>query len=189
MGWQEAGRLPINFAVRRPLSVALHAARLLKADAGTPQSLDRWLEHPGLPGLLNEARGISMYTAYSVPYLRWRYKEVPVASYGAVGVEQNGILLGLGIYRLKSSRLGVELRLCEALVRSRSDFNLLLRALRKSADGYDYLTLSGLSQWRAGLVSAKAGPVVTVNSLNFAAEGSLLQFQQWSPALGDLELF
>ncbi len=94
LGWQEAGRLPVNVKLARPFSMAF---KLVYKSAAFPLpekpgdgSVDRYLNHPGLPSLLacNDALyGINIISFHTVNSLRWRYQNVPVARYYAIAIE------------------------------------------------------------------------------------------------------
>ncbi len=125
LGWQEAGRLPVNVKLARPFSMAF---KLVYKSAAFPLpekpgdgSVDRYLNHPGLPSLLacNDALyGINIISFHTVNSLRWRYQNVPVARYYAIAIERLGTLKALLFYRIKHSGAGRELRVTDIFVES-----------------------------------------------------------------------
>jgi len=199
MGWTTAGKLPVKISLERPFHMLKN---VLLRPAGTPEeessSLSYYLDHPTLDTLLQEhlERLDKLATLTSRTYLRWRYKDVPVARYVAVGAEVNGLLTGLVIGRIKTSRLGRELRITDCFLKKDSDGKALKQRLRESKKhwGVDYVTVTGtVSATTEKLfpfyIKTSRGPVVTTRTLSLNNLESLTNFNQWSPVLGDLELF
>jgi N-acetylglutamate synthase-like GNAT family acetyltransferase len=200
MGWVEAGRLPVVLGIRRPLKMMLN---ILKSPKNLEQALpiedelNYYLQHPTVHSLLTSSMSLRIQTNLSVDYLKWRYQDVPVVRYVALGQEESGELTGLIIGRVKQSRLGRELRIAECFLRTGNSFNKLCERLRNfiALSGVDYCTVSGLStpeqQKMTGWfhIKMRLGPSVTIRSLSLNDLGILQNFSQWSPSLGDLELF
>ena len=199
MGWKEAGKLPIDLNVQRPWSMI---GNLLFHKDGTnsePQedNLRYFLEHPGIDLLVKGH--IEKYdkigTALSTSYLTWRYLDVPVANYLAVGDEHDGKLNGLVIGRIKQSRLGKELRITDAFLTENVNKKELMRKLAhvKKANKIDYTTISGTAKKNTGALgnglTASIGPIVTVRSLTMTDLHPFQRFMKWAPSIGDLELF
>ena len=138
-----------------------------------------------------------MITNISVPYLAWRYVDVPVAQYEAIRVGHNGQLTGLIIARIKATRLGRELRITDCFLRNDATDKELIKCLseKKREWSVDYTTLSGSvhinsKKILSGLKFRPAvGPTVTVRPLILSDLNGLKNFKNWSPSLGDLELF
>jgi N-acetylglutamate synthase-like GNAT family acetyltransferase len=199
MGWEEAGKLPI--LVRANLvKVALNLLGRKTEGAGEKTgSAAYFLKHPGLAGLLSDhslQTASSIVTNVSPEYLQWRYIQVPVATYVALGHENGTNLSGLIVARVKTTRLGRELRITDFFLASANDGRQLLTSLKvlQKEQAIDYTTISGTvppHNRRAlrGFMKLNAGPVVTIRNLNFDRYDELKQFKKWSPALGDLELF
>ena len=199
MGWTTAGRLPVKIGLERPLQMVKNALlRSPQTPVDERSSLAYYLDHPQLDGLLNDyleqLNKLSTHT--SAAYLRWRYKDVPVASYVGVGEEANGMLNGLIIGRIKPSRLGRELRITDCFLKKESQGKALKQSLAacKKQWGIDYVTVSGtLSTATEKLfpfrIKTTRGPIVTTRTLSLKNLEALTNFNQWSPALGDLELF
>jgi GNAT superfamily N-acetyltransferase len=199
MGWTTAGRLPVKISVERPFHMLKN---LLVPANGTSEeentSLAHYLDHPSLDVLLREhlAQIDKLSTLMSSTYLRWRYQAVPVARYVAAGAEENGALTGLIIGRIKPSRLGRELRVTDCFLKKESDGKTLLGRLKESQKKWnvDYITVSGTPSAAAEKlfpfrIKTTKGPIVTTRTLTLKDLGALTNFNQWSPALGDLELF
>jgi GNAT superfamily N-acetyltransferase len=199
MGWQEAGKLPIVMSVQKPLKMLTNVLfQNDKNNKDVKSQISYYLEHPQLPALIREHnRHSHVGTNVSVPYLKWRYLNVPVARYVAIGEEQGGELKGLLIARIKKSRLGQELRVTDCFIKPAHGVKGLMHKMRefKKLYGVDYSTISGLgSQDQKQMVGrfrwkAPFGPTVTIRSLSLTDLGILQNFNHWSPSLGDLELF
>lgn len=201
MGWIEAGRLPISFRIDRPFSMLKNLVAKPSFDAGSEVTgeLNHYLRHPGIEALISADRlkTNAMVSNVSVRYLQWRYCTVPVASYVAIGDEINGELNGLIIGRIKETRLGREFRITDFFQHPERNINGLSRKMKdfKRKWSIDYTTITGIpscngsknihSRWLKG----ELGPVVTVRALRTTNLGKLISFSNWSPSLGDLELF
>ena len=197
MGWEEAGKLPIRVGIRRPVNIV---SRLLGNRGGFVSEKENsklmyYIDHPKLNGLLkSHLMNVSIVTNISKQYLTWRYLEVPVANYVAIGSEQSGNLNGLIIGRIKQSRFGKELRITDCFLNEEVAVKDLIGQLKESRRtwGIDYTTISDTmhSSKVLGRFSVSAGgPRVTLRSLSMAELQNLKNFKSWSPSLGDLELF
>ncbi len=199
MGWEEAGKLPVSMRVEKPLSILLN---LVKQQPASPDQdrtkINYYLQHADLESLLVEhhQQQTKINTNTSVTYLKWRYGNVPVARYLAIGVEEGPVLMGLIIGRLKDTRLGRELRVTDYFLRKESKKKELMGKLKECMKEWDidYATLSGTLEDSFGnlfrsFYAVSVGPMVTVRSLSMTDLTILKNFNQWSPSLGDLELF
>jgi N-acetylglutamate synthase-like GNAT family acetyltransferase len=198
MGWVEAGRLPVSVRLRSPIRMAIN---MLKPSTANVNSVhikrnEELLMHPGLPELLRKHHlrvNKNFVTPVSVEYLQWRYVDVPVATYGFAALGE-GSLQALIIYRLKSSRRGVEMRVTDAIFESAeiadNVFELILE--KAALCRADYITTSALSTVRLfGPLGVRLnnGPIVTIRKVNDVPLDDLMRFRNWHPTLGDLELF
>lgn len=191
MGWKEAGRLPVRIFLC-DVSKALAASfRLRKAEQVEP--LTSLLGDGSIGEVLPRSRkayGQMLLTRYSKEYLWWRYGKVPVARYEGAFLK-HGDRVELAIYRFKKSRLGKELRIVDYFgedVCMSTDMVKLLKERAADAKAW-YLTLSGTRNHLTNGLVIHRGPVVTVRDIQFKKFADLFGFRQWSPSLGDLELF
>jgi GNAT superfamily N-acetyltransferase len=197
MGWVEAGRLPVRMRILKPFSMAVTAIRprencaRFQTTAGETAQL---LKHPGLAHLLATSSVKPLHTAHTPESLRWRYLDVPVTEYRAGGIVSGSELHALYLYRLKPSRLGIEFRLTDVFARhgsttARLQTNILQRARIERADyiTQDALRPSVINGFLSG--TGRIGPVVTVRSVALNSVTAFVNFSNWSPAIGDLELF
>ena len=199
MGWQEAGKLPIQVNIQRPLNIARNLLfnTVEDKDETEHKGLAYFLDHPTIESLLKShvEKYQKIGTLLSAAYLRWRYVDVPVASYVAVGDEQSGSLNGLVIGRIKQTRIGKEFRITELLVGEAADTSILRAKVNefRRINKIDYTTLSGAARGNTKAVgqglTAIVGPIVTVRSLSLTDLQPFDRFINWSPSLGDLELF
>ncbi len=201
MGWEEMGKLPITFEGARPLHMFKNLIFNSKPSNVVIDklSLTHYLDHPSLDTLLSNHKKLSgkFTTNYSVEYLRWRYLDVPVATYVANGLEIEGKLVALIIGRIKKSKFGKELRITECFLSDERHVNELAVKFNETKKNLkvDFITVSatGLRATKKIMrlfnFTLKAGPIVTARKLKLHDLESLFEFKAWSPTLGDLELF
>ena len=202
LGWNQIGILPISVKLVKPWQVFLNlVTRPGKPDVGgaADQSLERFLSRADLPSLLLASHRNfpeKLVTAHTVDSLQWRYAEVPVGSYFAFGVERLGALKGLCFCRVKRTVAGMELRITDIFVEHLKYHEDLRRELRDviRERKIHYVT-SGcfgandiLSGWLL-IKKKRLGPVVTARNIKLKNLKTLNEFSDWSPSLGDLELF
>ena len=197
MGWEEAGRLPVSFDIRRPLNLAanLMGWRASAVIADDEDSLPALLKRAGEVCALIEDHKLrdpaSMKTALSLDYLKWRYASVPVAKYMAI-TEGGDALNAFVIARVKASKAGRELRITECVEGKDCDHERLKGLIYKKAKSLrvDSITMSGLSKFQGRRLTLNRGPMVTLFDLSgYERFHELKLFKNWSPSLGDLELF
>lgn len=201
MGWVEAGKLPLRMSLERPFNLIRN---LISAKPHTDiekesASLEYYLKHPKLVALLDThySRMKTISTLGSPAYLIWRYMQVPVAHYIAIGEETGEELTGLILGRIKPTRFGRELRITDFFWNGNSngkELKMKVMEIKKSRE-VDYITITGTAESQSiNLLSslnfsAAIGPMVTLRSLQLASLDSFSNFNNWSPSLGDLELF
>jgi GNAT superfamily N-acetyltransferase len=198
MGWEKAGQLPVCVKLLQPLSMVVNMItnKNLEIANHDDGELRKFLMHPGLPKLLQmnqTALTDSLITPHSVDSLRWRYLSVPVAKYGASGIEDGSNLRSLFIYRVKSSRMGREFRVTDIFNEGNKTISDLKQLIIKTAysHGAHYITTSGFNPVLKGgfSLSRPIGPVVTVRNIAMSNLVEFQNFSRWKPSMGDLELF
>ncbi len=168
LGWRETGRLPVNVKLARPFSMAFKLVYKRAAfplpEKASDGSVDYYLNHTGLSSLLasNDAlHGISIISSHTLNSLRWRYQNVPVARYYAIGIERQGMLKALLFYRIKHSSAGRELRVTDTFVESTSYGPELARLLKTAVIEHqvEYITSGsfGLAKIASGWLALPAG--------------------------------
>ncbi|WP_296623695.1 GNAT family N-acetyltransferase [Marivirga sp.] len=187
MGWEEAGKLPIQISIKKPIKIAIaklkgkNETSFLELPNGAEYDLQKALNQ----FQFNFKESTVWGTAYSLNYLKWRYEEVPIIPYYA-HFNDNACV----IFRLKAGGLGVELRICDVFGQ-KQDIEQLLDEVYYQND-FDYMSISGFEPIKLpGILkqNKNLGPDVTIRTL---AEKDLTEFQgfnNWHPALGDLEVF
>jgi GNAT superfamily N-acetyltransferase len=201
MGWEKAGKLPVGLELIRPLKMLQSlAGNLGGAEVDKRQdSVSYFLNHESLPSLITQVQEKSKekyITAHSVKSLKWRYLDVPVEQYHAAGLETNNKLTGLFFYRIKSTRLGMEFRITDALMPDEGSLKSLKRILHDKVREHnaDYVTFGALTNVNAlsGFLSINQrmlSPIVTIRQIQNIDLNEFRIFNHWTPSLGDLELF
>jgi N-acetylglutamate synthase-like GNAT family acetyltransferase len=199
MGWIEAGKLPIRVSLERPFKMLWRAFSSQVEDETQSSPIEYYLKHPYLSDLLEiHNKRINTITTHGSPgYLNWRYLNVPVARYLAIGDEASNELRGLILGRIKQTRWGREMRITDFFWNGKGDGRALKQKLKemKKLWKIDYTTMSGVTSAESinlfsGLkFKGLIGPMVTLRSLQLNNLASFSNFQNWSPSLGDLELF
>lgn len=199
MGWETAGKLPITLKIINPIGMALSALKEPSANDTFASQVSSVLNHPGVDDLLDttSAADDKMITAYTRTSLIWRYVDVPIVKYHAFcDGDNSGTLESLVIYRMKPSKRGLELRITDAFIRPNSDLRTLRRKLKDEVrrQGAHFVTMASTSKEpliNDGLSFSRVqiGPIVTVRKVRYHFFDDLIQFNQWSPSTGDLELF
>lgn len=198
MGWEDVGKLPVRISVQRPFSIVKNFIKRnhSQADFG-PLEIAHYLQHPGLDSLLKGYQHKDCITTrVSKQYLNWRYFDVPVVNYVAIGEELGNELTGLIIGRIKDTRIGRELRVTDWFFNHEISVKELIRKLGywKRTAHVDYTTISGIDKKAKKVLpgfsfTASVGPMVTIRALRITDLDMLKNFNRWSPSLGDLELF
>jgi N-acetylglutamate synthase-like GNAT family acetyltransferase len=191
MGWEDAGRVPVQMTPIRILG-------MLKAALGNPSpvasaEVSNLLNDPAIDELIvsDKIHRRKIGTAYTTAYLKWRYLDVPVVKY--IGFRYtNGTERTCVIGRIKPSRLGNEFRITDFFSSEATISSGSWKELKRFATqaGADYLTSSGLAGERLSFgMTLKQGPITTIRNLNLRDNSQLSGFNHWAPSLGDLELF
>ena len=193
MGWQEAGKLPINLTVHRPFNMIRNLINHNGQITLQNNSIKYYLEHPGLQSLIGNELQLkkNIMTNTSKTYLKWRYVDVPVANYIAIGDEAGDELKGLIIGRIKNTRLGNEFRVTDFFLKENCSGEALLQQIKKNRKVWniDYSTIIGTGEDRQKdflkkfTLKVPIGPVVTVRPLGLTDLSSLKKFNKWSPSL------
>jgi N-acetylglutamate synthase-like GNAT family acetyltransferase len=200
MGWEEAGKLPIDVKLIRPFGMLMNLTHMrgVTQNAASGESVLKYLEHPSLPELLlsaTQSNQGSLATRHTLQSLRWRYHDVPVVKYYAGGITSGNTILGVFFYRIKPSKTGNELRVTDLYLESEKFAGDLNDVLLEKASVHQahYITISGCSKkFNLGFLSLKrmaVGPIVTIKNIGDNSLMMLRNFRSWNPTLGDLELF
>lgn len=177
MGWIKAGRLPIRLRFITPFEEFFFRNKVTQQIS--------WEE---LEKTYYESNKIhsAITTPKSINYLKWRYQQVPVATYQILKGEENEFV----IYRIKEGRLK-ELRVVEYLSDKQQVSKTLWIQIKIAASKHHarVITLSGKTNNFKKGVLLNVGPIVTIRQVSRDLPNELFLFKNWSPSLGDLELF
>jgi GNAT superfamily N-acetyltransferase len=170
MGWETLGRMKLY------VKPVLGLKSIVEKDKGLVKELD---------AIDTKYIGTSLVTHITPAFLQWRYTQNPNISYQTLKVEHNGTPDTI-VYRLKAGRLGLEFRICEQFGEaSGSIFQKQLVKVAR-ASGARLITsarpLPGLLT-----IGLNRGPEITIRKLSSLHNS--LTFSQWSPTLGDMEVF
>lgn len=202
LGWAEAGKLPIQMKMIKPVSMMVDVVLGKKTGQSSVQkkdeSIDHYLNNKGLPALIsqnNALYGSHVITEHTVDTLNWRYANVPVAEYHAGGVEDEE-LRALFFYRIKHTFAGKELRITDVFLSDRKYVQQLKHILDKKVQEHniDYVTsgsfgIANLLGTNMLVLKRKAGPTVMIHNIMLPDLSNFAAFEGWSPSFGDLELF
>lgn len=216
MGWQPVEQLPVRISPVRPLRFLLGMRGARSANASGPATavVSTGAARPSPSCPLLTAREVlagtdevadllarstvpeRIHTALSPRYLTWRYADVPDLDYRAVTVRRDGQLVGLGLGRVRARASLTELTLGDVVVAAgdRRSARAVLLAARHS--GVDHVALHaprGSEVERValpcGYVAAPGRGIGLVANPLPGCPGGVLDAEQWSLSLGDLEVF
>jgi GNAT superfamily N-acetyltransferase len=197
MGWLKADKLPVRIAFVQPLKMVSSMLSGPIGEANVPNefSLDAIFQKSDFASLVERSRSQSddFRTPHTEASLRWRYRDVPIASYHALSIGA-GRLEAVIFFRLKPGRLGREFRITDALVDGDCSRQAIFEAIKRAALKCDAHFVSISQKLMSSLlgafaVRAKVGPIVTIRPLATNRPDDFVHFSHWSPSLGDLELF
>lgn len=202
MGWSLVGRHPVRVS---PTFRMLLAITGIRKSSWNPDTLTEYLVGPlelyrkPLEELVRaqalETRD-RLTTDLSVDYLKWRYADVPVTRYYWLNdFDQDATYCVF--FRPKVTPYGLEARIVDVVADpDRVARRRLLDQLSLLRRKFDFLSVAGAPPsinrllYRCGFSpSLSVGPRVTARNLNLENSTFLLNFGQWKPTLGDLELF
>jgi GNAT superfamily N-acetyltransferase len=173
LGWSSLGRLPIR------LNPVLNGRVVTKETVSNASSLTI--------GSFEFPSSDRLTTHYSTRYLQWRYADNPNADYHLLQNKHDNPDY-LVFYRLKKFSLGIEFRVCDAILLSPQAGQEMNRHIKRTARQTRSILISGMDRYNSNsLLRLPAGPIVTVNNLSNTIKP--LNFQTWNPSLGDLEMF
>jgi predicted acetyltransferase len=196
MGWNEAGKLPINICIGAPLGI--FSGSRVNGQPDDDSSMSQLLTLQGLDSVINQYKRDNqsqLITDYSKSYLQWRYLQVPVVKYHAIFIEKDNSCIAFAIFRIKKSLLGKEMRITELMCPDESVIPSMRKLIRRKANEHQatfITTATGTTTDVLGwmrLTDIRVGPVVTVKNIFEMQMNMLNRFCSWQPSIGDLELF
>lgn len=192
MGWSIAGRLPLYLGrgSLAPRFFSLEKAAAFYKEHSIDTAIKSLKSSWALPG-----DSIFLHTPLDYKYLSWRYRDCPVATYGAV-IEPGKFGF---IFRLKKLNRFIELRICEIWTEpgftdprpAKSAFKKLVKMIRPAmvSCGASPLFMKGKKHITGLIGPFKKGPVITIRPLATDNLNNFNKFSKWQPSLGSMELF
>jgi len=184
MGWGEVDKLKIRIIPANPLNwLDVKQTRHYKINNNSSNSQ--------IAGLILKYNNLKagenkLFTLKSPEYLAWRYENNPLQKYEVKG-DRDFYLAGY----IKEHKYFKELRITEHIYFDDSGLQKINRAVKEFSKkfGAHIITSTGLNP---GLgFSGNYGPVLTLRDVNLDSnlKQELLQLNNWSYTIGDLELF
>ncbi len=184
MGWKEVSKLKIRIKPGSPLN-------WLENKTGKSYVVNNTCVEDELSNLISEYNILNAgenkcFTLKSPEYLHWRYENNPLQKYEVKG-DQDFYLAGY----IKEHKYFKELRITEHIYSDDSGLHKINKAIKEFSKKFrtQIITSTGLN---SGLgFSGNYGPVLTLRDINLDPnlQQELLQLNNWSYTLGDLELF
>ncbi len=184
MGWGEVDKLKIRINPANPvnwINVKQTGNYIINNNCSGDQLAKLISKYNNLKAEKNK-----LFTLKSPEYLSWRYENNPLQKY-EVKAYQDFYLAGY----IKEHKYFKELRITEHIYSNDSGRQKINKAVKEFSKkfGAHIITSAGLN---SGLgFSGKYGPVLTLRDVNLDSnlKQELLQLNNWSYTLGDLELF
>jgi len=184
MGWGEVDKLKIRIVPANPLN-------WLKATQTGNYKINDNCSNAELARLISKYNNLKaaenkLYTLKSAEYLLWRYENNPLQKY-EIKADKDFYLAGY----IKVHKYFKELRIAEHIYSNDFGLQKIKKAVKEFSEkfGAHIITSAGLN---SGLgFSGNYGPVLTLRDVNLDSnlKQELLQLNNWSYTLGDLELF
>ncbi len=184
MGWKEVDKLKIQVKLANPLN-------WLNNKTGNSYIINNTCVEDQLANLVStyntlKAEENNLFTLKSPEYLAWRYENNPLQKY-EVQANQDFYLAGY----IKEHKYFKELRITENIYFDDSGRQKINKAVKEFSKkfGAHIITSAGLKSSLG--FSGNYGPVLTLRDVNLDSnlKKELLQLNNWSYTLGDLELF
>jgi len=184
MGWEEVDKLKIRIFPTNPMN-------WLNIKQTGHYGINNNSSDSQIAGLISKynnlkAKENKLFTLKSPEYLSWRYENNPLQKY-EVKADKDFYLAGY----IKDHKYFKELRITEHIYSNDSGLHKINRAVKEISKkfGAHIISSAGLS---SGLgFSGNFGPVLTMRNVNLDLNlnQELLQLNNWSYTIGDLELF
>lgn len=193
MGWSLAGRLPlyIRWGVVLPASFNEKKIDHIYNEYSIATALSKLA--PGWK--VHNAKHI-IHTPVNEHYLGWRFRDCPVAKYGAI-IEPGKYGF---IFRVKKVKQFMELRICEAWTENNNGATAkeARKACKKLVKKLKPLIVTcaetplfneGNKKLLKFFGPFKKGPIITIRPLASENLNNFENFKAWEPSLGAMELF
>ncbi len=185
MGWEEVDKLKIRIIPANPLNwlnVKQTGHYEITNNSSDTQFAELISKYNNLKAVENK-----LFTLKSPEYLLWRYENNPLQKYEVNG-DEDFYLAGY----IKEHKYFKELRIVEHIYTDDSGLQKINEVVKKISRkfGAQIITISAGLNLGIGF-SGNYGPVLTLRDVNLDLnlKQELLQLNNWSYTLGDLELF
>ncbi|MFV8281333.1 GNAT family N-acetyltransferase [Christiangramia marina] len=188
MGWQTVSKLNVNLKPVNPI-YWFNSSEQFDLEVKI-QSTDEELNLLLFDVNLNSSYSDQLFTPKNREFLRWRYESNPLQNYN-VKATKNYYIASY----VKSQGKMRELRIVEVLMKNNNKDQRDVKADIKrwiKTSGVQFISYSSRCDLNYGLShNGNHGPELTIRKLNLdsKSEDDLLELQNWSYSLGDLELF
>lgn len=182
LGWEKLGKVEVGFEMNSliPKSASEEYYPSTKEWESCIENID-----------LKYSEGFQ--TQISKAYLLWRYANNPILRYGFLTDYQTYLL----IYRKRSLRFGVELRIVDLLHIGQSQkidqrsLRMQIRLLQQNANITSFSIRQASDYFKGLLVikNGRIGPILTFKQLNLTVTAKSEFLDQWRYSLGDMEFF
>jgi len=192
MGWNEVGKMPLFFSAGSifPFFFSESLSAEILSEFNISEKLSSFDNNWSLSTLSD-----FYYTPISFEFLTWRYKNCPIIKYGMIS---EGGEFGI-IFRIKPFNRFIELRICEIWASSegtsqkkiRDSIKTLIKKIRPLFVSCTYSPmLNNKHHSLPGLFGPfYKGPIVTIRSLCLEDLDNFINFKNWQPSIGSMELF
>jgi GNAT superfamily N-acetyltransferase len=176
MGWISRGRMPLQLTWHlipvKKKSLILH---------------DTWADLTQHSLMQQHHVTDKLHTPLHTAYLNWRYRDNPNAQYHVLSSDEDRPFIL--IYRFKKHRYFTEVRMTD-LICDPAHAAMAIQCLQSRLSGIKLLSIGGAHQLKQqAFITMPVGPKITTLNLNMPAYPESLNFTDWSPTLGDMELF
>jgi GNAT superfamily N-acetyltransferase len=172
MGWEQVGRLPVQMAVN------LIPRKQMVEGSNSWEMIN---QHP----VWQVKEYSSLLTNLSPEYLLWRYRDNPNVKYELLSY--SGSRPFILVYRRKRISVINEYRIVDLLCYP-ADVPFAIHSMKSILPLFSIITASGCLKV-SNFIGLHAGPIITIKSLNLPSWKEKINFTNWAPSLGDLELF
>ncbi|UBZ06849.1 GNAT family N-acetyltransferase [Salegentibacter mishustinae] len=184
MGWKEVSKLKIRVKPTNPFNWLYNKtgkAYTIKNTSGEGQLANLTLGYNKL-----KAKENRLFTLKSPEYLIWRYENNPFQNY-EVKADQDFYLAAC----IKEHKYVKELRITEHIYSDDRGLQKINKAVKEFSKKFGAQIITSMGLISGFGFSGNYGPVLTLRDVNLNPylKQELLQLDNWSYTLGDLELF
>ncbi|WZL88733.1 GNAT family N-acetyltransferase [Salinimicrobium sp. 3283s] len=185
MGWEELDKIKVQVNLTNPLN-------WFNVKQTGHYGINNNCSDAQMEGLISNFNNLKvgenkLFTLKSVKYLSWRYENNPLQKY-EVKSDQDFYLAGY----VKQYKYFKELRITEHVYSEDSGLQKINKAVKEISKRFGVQLITTSVRLNSGIgFYGNYGPVLTLRDVNLSSnlKQELLQLNNWSYTLGDLELF